>query len=696
MGDVELPADNSLVPGTETIAAGESITRGGVVFTCAADAGDAGCTLTVSERALDNVVVAMWSGAAVTAAAVPSPPPPPAPMEVSLPTGYARHATELGVTALQAGGDPVMIPAGGYVMRGGVVIRNNHGSEAASVLVKGKALDGRLVLEYTGGDVSVEMQRVDGYKALAGGSSLSIRNLLFDREGYGDTPATGGLAELEGVTYGDNGITLSQTTHDEGGEIFGDGINDLNVTVAINDTTPKDTSPFAGCDGNTDTCMGTPVPRSAAVDVASAWNNPENAAETWGEEKQALGTESDASTIWTTHASVMDTDTTGRTVHVDVYSDFELDKKILAVTAFVEDNADTADVDESLNTTISPAAATILGLSVSDDTRTADGELNTTDPDDATNADWAHVMFGNSEHVPSTMGGNLLPGETQEFDENDAPRGTFKGVPGTFQCATGGGCMIDYSGTDTEGNNIVEYVGDFVFRPDGASWVFTADTDWLAAGVWVTVPADPLGDHEFGAYVYGSDPFTPGDLGGLTVGSATYNGTAAGRYAEREGDDLRSGQFSASVSLMADFDADTISGSVSEFMAGGHAKDDWLVNLEEGAINNTENSFGGQTSGLVSGGRGLHGIWNGQFYGNGGNPAIAAALDEARMVAAGDDEEEVEVRTANDDYVTALEADLNEPGSAAGTFAATDRDRTDGYSVTLGGAYGAHNTGSSR
>ena len=591
---------------------------------------------------------------------------------------------------------------GGSVNRGGVTITNN-GTEDSSVVVKEKALDGRLVLEATGGDVSVALQEAPmGYKALLGSGIKSIRTLLFDAEDYDDM--MGGLYDLEMVTYhvvedGAGGITLSQTTHDEGGdngEIFGDGVNDLKVDVAINDATPEGTSPFAGCDSNnTGTCTGTPVDRTATVDVESAWNDPDNAAETWGEEKQALGTESDAGTIWTTHASVMDTDTTGRTVHVDVYSDFELDKKILAVTAFVEDNADTADVDESLNTTISPAAAMILGLSSSDAERAADGQLNTTD-EDATNADWAHVMFDNSEHVPETMmGGNLLKGETQEFDNNAAPRGTFKGVPGTFQCVTGGGCMIDYSGTDTEGNNIVEYVGDFVFRPDGASWVFTADTDWLAAGVWVTVPEDPLGDHEFGAYVYGSDPFATGDLGGLG-GTATYNGTAAGRYAEREGDDLRSGQFSASVSLMADFGDDTISGSVSKFMAGGHAKDDWLVNLEEGAINNTENSFGGQTSGLVSGGRGLHGIWNGQFYGNGGNPAIAAALDEARMVAAGDDEEEEDVRTANDDYVTALEADLNEPGSAAGTFAATDRDRTDGYSVTLGGAYGAHNTGSSR
>ena len=587
-----------------------------------------------------------------------------------------------------------MIPAGGYVMRGGVVIRNNHGSEAASVLVKGKALDGRLVLEYTGGDVSVEMQRVDGYKALAGGSSLSIRNLLFDREGYGETPATGGLAELEGVTYGDNGITLSQTTHDEGGEIFGDGINDLNVTVAINDTTPKDTSPFAGCDGNTDTCMGTPVPRSAAVDVDSAWNNPENAAETWGEEKQALGMESDANTIWTTHANVTDNDTTGRTVHVDVYSDYELDKKILAVVAFVEDNEMTEDVNEELNTTISMDAATILGLSVDDDTRTADGQLNTTD-EDAKNADWAHVMFDNNEHVPSTMGGNLLPGETQEFDQNDAPRGSFKGVPGTFQCSTGDGCMIDYSGTDAEGNNIVEYVGDFIFRPDGASWVYTADTDWLAAGVWITVPEDPLGEHEFGAYVHGSDPFTANELGTL-AGTAKYNGTAAGRYAEQAGDTLSAGRFSASVALTADFDDDLIEGSVSKFMVGGHAKDDWVVNLEETAINTTDNRFNGQTSGLVSGGRGLHGVWNGQFFGNDGNPAIAAALAAAEAVAAGDGEEDQDVQDANDAYVVTLEADMMKPGSAAGTFVATDRDRSDGYTVTLGGAYGAHHAATPR
>ena len=70
MGYVELPADNTLIPGTEQLDAGESITRGGVVFMCAADAGDAGCTLTVTKRALDDVLVGMWTGGEVT---VPGP-----------------------------------------------------------------------------------------------------------------------------------------------------------------------------------------------------------------------------------------------------------------------------------------------------------------------------------------------------------------------------------------------------------------------------------------------------------------------------------------------------------------------------------------------------------------------------------------------------------------------------------------------
>ena len=43
---------------------------------------------------------------------------------------------------------------------------------------------------------------------------------------------------------------------------------------------------------------------------------------------------------------------------------------------------------------------------------------------------------------------------------------------------------------------------EVLFTPD----VYTPDTNWLAAGVWLTIPDDEAqGDYAIGAFVYGND-----------------------------------------------------------------------------------------------------------------------------------------------------------------------------------------------
>ena len=96
--------------------------------------------------------------------------------------------------------------------------------------------------KHTGGDVSVALHAapMDVYKALLGNIRQQCARAVIRPTMTTIGPPNDGWPRitwrwlpitkmLDGVTYGDNGITLSQTTHDEGGEIFGDGVNDLKV-----------------------------------------------------------------------------------------------------------------------------------------------------------------------------------------------------------------------------------------------------------------------------------------------------------------------------------------------------------------------------------------------------------------------------------------------------------------------------------
>ena len=140
----------------------------------------------------------------------------------------------------------------------------------------------------------------------------------------------------------------------------------------------------------------------------------------------------------------------------------------------------------------------------------------------------------------------------------------------------------------------------------------TMTTGWRP-GVWLLIPDDEVdGDYGIGAFVYGSDPVervetanatdtTPNTAGARELsGTATYNGSAFGRYAEDEdiaGEAQKVGRFTADVELTADFGTHltplatagrnnfgTIRGDVTNFMADGQAKADWDVNFERATI----------------------------------------------------------------------------------------------------------------
>lgn len=210
-----------------------------------------------------------------------------------------------------------------------------------------------------------------------------------------------------------------------------------------------------------------------------------------------------------------------------------------------------------------------------------------------------------------------------------------------------------------------------------------ADTDYLAGGLWMfapsVVPGDPgrIGDLQVGAFADGSDPFNEANIVALT-GNAVYNGDAIGLYSESlpNGDiAFDGGEFSGKVSLLANFDDDTISGRVHNIIVTRNGSGNNVGRIINGAIvldstrisdglgggdsgfftGNTRVEIAPSSTGVFSSGIDLGGAWGGQFYGN--------------------------------------NACANIPGSVAGTFGGEFRGGVNGFTGTYEydfiGAFGA-------
>ena len=181
--------------------------------------------------------------------------------------------------------------------------------------------------------------------------------------------------------------------------------------------------------------------------------------------------------------------------------------------------------------------------------------------------------------------------------------GSLNGVSGLFVCAQMGGCALPGS--------LIQFI------PDGPG---TADTDYLAGGVWLFVPDDTTSaaDYVFGAFGDGNDPFSQSNITALQ-GTATYEGSATGVYAEKTADSTAIGYFNGDVELTANFggtsDLGTISGSITNFEVDGES--------EVGTLNLGTANIGSQDSGFFKGSvtgsadqRMYEGNWGGQFFGS--------------------------------------------------------------------------------
>ena len=146
-------------------------------------------------------------------------------------------------------------------------------------------------------------------------------------------------------------------------------------------------------------------------------------------------------------------------------------------------------------------------------------------------ADWMDVTFEGMDDVE-------MDGERDLTIDVKGLPGSYMGVKGVFVCVDGRGaddagfgiCRINHH---TDGELGVSE-GD---RVDFIPYVYTADADWLAAGVWLTIPDDEArGDYAIGAFAYGNNPYKAGTVDNALAidGTATYDGRAFGYFAEND------------------------------------------------------------------------------------------------------------------------------------------------------------------
>ena len=166
---------------------------------------------------------------------------------------------------------------------------------------------------------------------------------------------------------------------------------------------------------------------------------------------------------------------------------------------------------------------------------------------------WEDVTFDDEEQVSFRGEIDLEPDNPHTQRTVEGLTGSYQGVRGIFVCedADGDGdCQIRHQREGMMGASNNDFIR---FVP----YESAEDMDWLAAGVWLTIPDQLQADgYAIGAYVWGANPWEPTSAQDARniPGTATYTGEAFGRFAEMVGDEMETGRFEATASLMANFD----------------------------------------------------------------------------------------------------------------------------------------------
>ena len=221
-----------------------------------------------------------------------------------------------------------------------------------------------------------------------------------------------------------------------------------------------------------------------------------------------------------------------------------------------------------------------------------------------------------SSSFPSTSSTRIFPltRRTDDIQPTDPLNltagisGSFDGASGTFTCTSTNenGCTVFYSGST------YTFAGTWTFKTSSSARVSVPDTNYAYFGWWRR--EDNTGAFDYNTFnVPGTAP--GGSFDALT-GSATYEGPATGLYAISQplGAQSGHGEFKATARFSANFNANTLSGSVTGFdVTGFDVNPDWSLTL-----GSTSMAGGTVTGGTVSWTIGDStrdgGSWTGAFH----------------------------------------------------------------------------------
>ena len=327
-----------------------------------------------------------------------------------------------------------------------------------------------------------------------------------------------------------------------------------------------------------------------------------------------------------------------------------------------DDSNETATVYTNIENTMMKFNAVHLASTDAIDSVANTGVLTLENGD---NADELRALnkYVSASKFPGASDGDLTltygTGAEKKFD------GTFDGVTGEYSCTS----MMNCTATADSKGELTGLVGDWTFIPaylgeDGESNdgtgdpqiatreddlpvpnVAVPDTDYLHFGWWTKVDKD--GDVAFQTFSGGLDVITSGGVD--LIGTATYKGPAAGRYAVKTFnsnstlDSIRHGEFTAAAELTANFggpaiaqdDQNSISGTVTDFASQSDDLSAWSVDLKQtGFTDLTAPLFNnGEVGGGVGGSPVTSGKWSAQFFGNPAVGDVDATLDYPLSVA---------------------------------------------------------------
>ena len=224
--------------------------------------------------------------------------------------------------------------------------------------------------------------------------------------------------------------------------------------------------------------------------------------------------------------------------------------------------------------------------------------------------------------------------DTENTDEAAEVVGTYNSAPGTYRCNGNDDCTVTLNAK----GEVTAVTDEWIFTPDEGAMSPVPDGDFLHYGFWLKKTTDEDGVTTYNAvqtFAGSSIEEFPGNDMMNVVGSATYEGGAAGVYARKVFDvtgvvdpekslgSATAGAFTADIELTAKFggadvatnDQFSIAGSISNFVLSGEEENSWAVNLKaSGFGNGTTNKF----TGTANGG-GDEAVWNGTFHGVGGD-----------------------------------------------------------------------------